>query len=90
MQADADDQTDEQYYNLLKTSVLIIVFSSSLLKTNLTRLIWDNFDMQDDTVAEIWLSKDNEFGRLCRGLWLIKLGCFPMGYISFKRSNYLP
>jgi len=30
-----------------------------LLKTNLIRLSWDSFDMQDETVAEIWLSKDS-------------------------------
>ena len=40
-----------------KARLLCMVSSSCLSKTNLIQLIWDNFDVQDDTV-EIWLSKD--------------------------------
>ena len=35
LQAEVDDHTNEQYYNLLQTSVFIMVSSNCLLKMNL-------------------------------------------------------
>ena len=46
-------QTEEQWYNLLNTRAFIIIIKARLSKICLTRLIWPNRDMQEDTVETV-------------------------------------